>query len=85
MTKHEDLKKLLWRCRRGTKELDVILQRFVNQHYIGLDQSEKLAFQDLLDVEDPVLANWLCFQEQPSIKEFDQGVVKIVERILSTY
>lgn len=59
-------KKLLWRCRRGTKELDLILTRFVTGGYADLKEIEKEDFDLLLDTQDPVLTEWLCFDTEPS-------------------
>ena len=73
------IKKILWKCRRGTKELDVILSRFVENSYDALSQEDKELFESLLEIEDPLLTEWLCLDVTPQ----DQGMVKIVQRILS--
>jgi len=75
------LKRVLWRCRRGTRELDLILTRFATQHYVSLSEQEKSNFEKLLAVQDPVLTDWLCHNVVPE----NQGAVEIVHRILSTY
>jgi len=48
-----------WRCRRGTKELDYLLLRFVEAHYESLDDAERTALESLLSVEDDRLIDWL--------------------------
>ena len=73
-------RKILYRCRRGTRELDEILLTFADREYVELSPALKDAFKKLLDVEDPLLNEWLCLGIQPA----DQGMVEIVERILST-
>lgn len=55
------LKRILWRCRRGTRELDLVLTAFATERYPGLEESERLQFLQLLDLQDPVLAEWLCY------------------------
>ena len=75
-----DLKRLLWRCRRGTRELDIILERFVRYVYSGLPNEEKELFDQLLDKQDPILNEWFYQAVIPQ----DQGMAKIVKRILST-
>ena len=75
-----DLKKILWKCRRGTKELDLILSRFVSSHYSALDEKEISQLKEMLEVEDPILTEWLCYGELP----VDQGLESIVKKILST-
>ena len=44
--------RLLWRCRRGIKEMDIILQEFINLSYDQLNDEDKNAFSKLLDEQD---------------------------------
>ncbi len=37
-----------WRCRRGLLELDIVLQRFMDQYYTQLDESGLEQFERLL-------------------------------------
>ncbi len=48
----EEVRRLSWRCRRGLLELDIILQRFSENHLRGLSRQELLAFDSLLDLPD---------------------------------
>lgn len=48
----EEVRRLGWRCRRGLLELDIILQRFSENHLRGLSRQELLAFDRLLDLPD---------------------------------
>lgn len=57
--------KLRWRCRRGTKELDVVLQRFLDEAYPALSEAEQGAFAELLEQQDPELAAWILGGEAP--------------------
>jgi antitoxin CptB len=43
---------LRWRCRRGKKELDVLLARFLDRHLAGLDPAQRAALERLLALED---------------------------------
>jgi antitoxin CptB len=52
-------KRLLWRSRRGMKELDVLLERFVRERYVAASESQKCAFAQLLELPDPVMADYL--------------------------
>ena len=51
----KELERLRWRCRRGLLELDIVLGRFVERDYEGLDAAQKVAFDALLDKPDTVL------------------------------
>ncbi len=48
----EEVRRLSWRCRRGLLELDIVLQRFSENHLRGLNKQELLAFDSLLDLPD---------------------------------
>ena len=56
---------LHWRCRRGVRELDVLFTRFVKEHYADLSKDAQLTFQELLEVQDPVIMDWLFGKYQP--------------------
>jgi len=51
----DELARLRWQCRRGTKELDFLLLRYLEDEYLMADQKEKDLFVDLLGMEDDVL------------------------------
>jgi antitoxin CptB len=48
----EEVRRLSWRCRRGLLELDIVLQRFSENHVAALSKQELLAFDGLLDLPD---------------------------------
>ncbi|MFM2485746.1 FAD assembly factor SdhE [Celerinatantimonas yamalensis] len=50
--------RLLWACRRGMLELDVLLRPFVEQSYEQLSIDQQLCFQKLLACDDPDLFAW---------------------------
>jgi antitoxin CptB len=56
--------RLRWRCRRGMKELDVLLGRFFDARYRDLDAAGRAAFERLLDADDPSLYRWLTGRER---------------------
>jgi len=49
------LARLQWQCRRGTKELDLLLQRYLETGYLPADGEEKVLFIKLLELEDDEL------------------------------
>jgi len=56
---------LVWRCRRGIRELDVLFGRFLESEYPTLSTDEQLVFQQLLEVQDPVIMDWLFGKYDP--------------------
>ncbi len=51
----DQLAKLRWQCRRGTKELDFLLLRYLETVYLSGDDEEKERFVELLTLEDDEL------------------------------
>lgn len=47
-----EVNRLLWRCRRGMLEMDLLLESFVRQQYAQLLPDQKQAFDQLLDYPD---------------------------------
>ena len=56
--------RLRWRCRRGMRELDQLLNRFLEVHYDGLAEVEKQAFAALLELPDPQLHGYLLGRDE---------------------
>ena len=52
------LGKLRWRCRRGIRELDVLLTRYLDEHYREASPACQEAFRELLDSQDPLIYAW---------------------------
>jgi len=50
-----ELSQLRWHCRRGVKELDVVLTNFLENHYLDSAIDIQQAFKTLLKLEDPIL------------------------------
>jgi antitoxin CptB len=50
-----DAGRLRWRCRRGMKELDILLSRYVEERFDGAPAEEQHAFRSLLESQDPVI------------------------------
>ncbi len=54
----DQLKRVRWRCRRGTKELDVLYGWWLAERWPRADAAVRRAFDELLDVPDPDLWDW---------------------------
>jgi antitoxin CptB len=57
--------RLRWRCRRGMKELDVLLARWLERDWPQADTAVRRAFEWLLEQPDPDLAGWLIGGARP--------------------
>lgn len=50
-----EMNRLRWKCRRGTLELDLVLQQFLARDYAALDAAARQAFEALLESGDEEL------------------------------
>jgi antitoxin CptB len=73
-----ELAKLRWRCRRGMKELDVLLLAYLERHYGSAPAEEQRIFADLLELQDPQLYSYIIGCEAPS----DPAVGVVMSKIL---
>lgn len=60
-----DLRKLEWRCRRGMKELDLLLLRYLRERHPSAPEAERAAFEEFLELPDPELVRYLIAGENP--------------------
>ena len=67
---------ILWRCRRGTKELDLLLERYYLQHSESFSEAELEQFQAFLAESDDDLIAWLLEEKTPKL-EFKDLVYKL--------
>jgi len=58
--------RLRWRCRRGMKELDMLLGSWLERRWPEADPDRRRAFQWLLEQPDPDLADWLIGGLRPA-------------------
>jgi len=72
--------RLAWQCRRGMRELDVLLLEFLNRRYPDLGPAETDSFARLLEYPDQVLLEWLTGHMVPT----DKDVAHIVREIRHT-
>lgn len=67
---------ILWRCRRGTKELDLLLERYYLQNSESFSEAELQKFQTFLAESDDDLIAWLLEEKTPK-PEFKDLVYKL--------
>ena len=70
---------LRWRCRRGMKELDVLLERYLERDLSSATRDEIALFAEFLELQDPELARYLLAGEPAP----DPSLAALVARIRS--
>lgn len=78
MSDDAELRRLRWRCRRGMRELDQLMLRYLDGRWPAADEAERSLFLRLLDTEDDKLWRWFMGRERPE----DSGLDGIVQRII---
>ena len=76
---HEEKSRILWRCRRGIKEMDIVLQDFIKDSYDELNNENKSAFSKLLEEQDLDILNWVLGKDKPE----DAALIEIIKKIRS--
>jgi antitoxin CptB len=64
-----EMGRLMWRCRRGMKELDLLLTGYLREHWSRAGSIERAAFERILLLPDPLLAAYLMERETPADPE----------------
>jgi antitoxin CptB len=69
---------LRWRCRRGMRELDVLLLRWLDEDFPSASVAERRAFEQLLSWQDPDIVDLLAGR----VRSDDPALRHVVERLL---
>jgi antitoxin CptB len=72
-----EARSLLWRCRRGMKELDVLLGRYAAAALPQAGPAERRLLAQLLERPDPELAGYFLGGEAPPEPEIAALVTRI--------
>jgi antitoxin CptB len=56
---------LRWRCRRGTRELDALLGRWLEERWARSTPELQAGFESLLACEDDQIWDWLMERSEP--------------------
>jgi antitoxin CptB len=69
--------RVYWQCRRGMRELDVLLFGFLERGYDQLDDQQRQNFEQLLGCPDALLLEYLMGRTVPR----DAQTAELVKRI----
>ena len=80
MVAEDGQKRLRWRCRRGMRELDQLLLRYLDGPWPTASETQRAVFLRLLDCEDDKLWRWFVGRERPeddALHELIQAIVDL--------
>ena len=70
-------RKVIYRARRGLKEIDVYFDPYVKNYYLQADPVEKAMFAALVEQEDPDLLDWFMEVSEPPRPEMKTLIQKL--------
>jgi antitoxin CptB len=76
-TLDQEARRLLWRCRRGMKELDVLLERFARRELPQASAGQRQTLARFLELPDPEMVDYLLGQAIPEDRELASLVTQI--------
>jgi antitoxin CptB len=74
---------LKWHCRRGMRELDLLLVTYCEQFYATAAVTEQQTFIDLLELQDDLIYDYL-FGEKPPDTVAMAALVSKIKTVLQT-
>lgn len=69
--------RLRWQCRRGSLELDLVLNNYLSASYAAAPDAERAAFARLVRAADEDIAAWL----RGDVAGLDAGLRALVARL----
>ena len=76
-TDEAELRRLRWKCRRGMRELDQLLTRYLDRDWRQSSDEQRGVFLQLLETEDDKLWHWVMGHESPTDAALDTLVQHI--------
>jgi len=73
------LSRLRWHCRRGMRELDVLLTRYFEQTYPSASTTQQVAFEALLDLQDPQILAYLTGAESSDRQDIRDVIQQLTQ------
>jgi len=74
----EDFGRLRWACRRGIRELDVLLTRYIDERFRAAPAAEQDAFRRLLEAQNPLIYAYCLGREEAPNPEMRSLIRRIV-------
>jgi len=73
----QEMNRLIWRCRQGSRELELILFQFLEHGYPSISIEEQREFKQLLEHNNSDLNDWLVF----GIRTYDDAYSTLIKNI----
>ena len=68
--------RIIWRCRRGIREMDILLLDYLETHYDTATVENQNTFEELLEENDLDILSWIMEKTSP-----DEKYIKLIKFI----
>jgi antitoxin CptB len=75
----QHISRLRWQSRRGMRELDMLLMRYLDRDFENADAEQQAAFETLLNLQDPEILSLLTGR----VVADDANLQYVVKRLLT--
>lgn len=72
-----DISRLRWRCRRGVREMDILLQHFLEDVYPSLPEADRRVFEQLLEEADADLLDWITGRLPVPLSDYESLIARL--------
>lgn len=74
-------KRYVWQCRRGLKENEVLLERYLRECFMDDTPEEQALFGRLLEAQDADLYEWFTGRARPGDAELEGFIERMLARL----
>lgn len=75
-----EINRIQWKCRRGMREIDLLLREFSNSKLQTLDKDNLFIFNQILDYDDQTLFDYIFKQESLNNKKHEDFINKYLKK-----
>ena len=76
-----ELKRLRWQCRRGMREMDMLLERWLDRYFLAANSEHRHQFTQLLLTEDDLLWDWIMEKNLPD----DPALLELLHQVRTAF
>ena len=76
-----ELKRLRWQCRRGMREMDMLLERWLDRYFPSANSEQRRQFTQLLLTEDDLLWDWIMEKNLPD----DPALLELLHQVRTAF
>ena len=83
MTPEEQKRRFAWQCRRGLLEVDVVVNGYLDEHFLNDTAENRERFGRLLACPDPDLFEWFTgrsLPDDPDMAAYVTHILKLLDR-----